>query len=167
MGYLFASLSPLVPRMPLLARKSILAIAAVIEIAVAGRARPLTAKALALRYGLPSRHLEPVLQALVRHRILRGIRGPRGGYEVSHEKGRISAEEILRAAGTAENAETAAFVRSPLLDQVVMPALEEAERVFSAALAKVDVEELALSAESLARTEESSEREHKPWRDAI
>ena len=30
---------------------------------------------------LPPRHLEPVLQALVRHGILKGIRGPRGGYE--------------------------------------------------------------------------------------
>ena len=36
---------------------------------------------------------------------------------------------------------TAAFVRSPLLDQVVVPALAEAERAFSArALAEADVE---------------------------
>ena len=38
----------------------------------------------------------------MRHGILRGIRGPRGGYEVAREQRRITADEILRAAGTAE-----------------------------------------------------------------
>jgi Rrf2 family protein len=86
--------------MPLLPRKGILAIAAVIDVALHGNHRPVSAKALAERHGLPPRHLEPVLQALVREGILRGIRGPRGGYELARERRRITADEILRAAGT-------------------------------------------------------------------
>jgi Rrf2 family iron-sulfur cluster assembly transcriptional regulator len=82
--------------MSLLPRKSVLAIAAVIDIAVHGRGRPVTAKILAQRYSLPARHLEPVLQALVRNGILRGIRGPRGGYELGRERSRITAENIVR-----------------------------------------------------------------------
>ena len=66
-------------RMALLPRKGLLAIAAVIDVALHGKGRPVSAKALAARHSLPARHLEPVLQALVRMGVLRGVRGPRGG----------------------------------------------------------------------------------------
>ena len=89
--------------MQLLPHKGILAIAAVIDIAMHARGGPLAAKALASRHRLPPRHLEQVLQALVRHGILKGIRGPRGGYELARERSRITADEILRAAGTVDD----------------------------------------------------------------
>jgi Rrf2 family iron-sulfur cluster assembly transcriptional regulator len=132
--------------MQLLSRKGILAIAAVIDIALHARSRPVAAKALATRHRLPPRHLEPVLQALVRHGILKGIRGPRGGYELAREKRRITADEILRAAGTVEDI-SEPIDRSKLLDQVVMPALSEAEQAFATALSRINIEELARSAE--------------------
>src|SRR5476651_159680 len=90
--------------MALLSRKGLLAIAAVIDVALHGKGRPVSAKTLASRHLLPARHLEPVLQALVRVGILKGIRGPRGGYELARERRRITADEILRAAGTIEEA---------------------------------------------------------------
>src|SRR6185369_11390582 len=89
--------------MALLTRKGLLAIAAVIDVALHGKGRPVSAKALAARHALPARHLEPVLQALVREGVLRGIRGPRGGYELGRERSRITAEEIVRAAGATED----------------------------------------------------------------
>src|SRR5438128_1956001 len=88
--------------MLLLPRKGILAITVVVDIAVHGGARPVTGKMLSARYGLPPRHFEPVLQALVRHGILRGIRGPRGGYELAREPARIMADEVVRVAGSTE-----------------------------------------------------------------
>ena len=91
--------------MPLVSRKGILAIAAVIDVAIHARTRPVSAKALAERHKLPPRHLEPVLQALVREGILRGVRGPHGGYELAREHRRISAEDILRAANAVEDAD--------------------------------------------------------------
>ena len=69
--------------MPVLPRKALLAIAAVVEVALQGQQRPVAAKSLASRHGLPPRHLETVLQALVREGILRGVRGPRGGYQLA------------------------------------------------------------------------------------
>src|SRR5207237_6895609 len=89
----------LVGNIMLLPRKGALAIAAVIDIALNARGRPVAAKALATRHRLPPRHLEPVLQALVRHGILKGTRGPRGGYELGRERRHISADDILRAGG--------------------------------------------------------------------
>src|ERR1700750_2505142 len=88
--------------MSLLPHKGALAIAAVLDIAPSARAPPVAPKALATRHRLPPRHLEPVLQALVRHGILKGTRGPRGGYELAREQRRITADDILRAGGTVE-----------------------------------------------------------------
>ena len=142
-------------RMPLLPRKGVLAVAAVIDIALNARGRPVAAKALATRHSLPPRHLEPVLQALVRHGILKGIRGPRGGYELAREQRRISADDILRAAGTADDLNGIAAAESKLLRRVVIPALAQAENAFSGALARITVEELTHSAEDLHQTGES------------
>ena len=138
--------------MPLLPRKGILAIAAVIDIALNARGRPVAAKALATRHSLPPRHLEPVLQALVRHGILKGIRGPRGGYELAREQHRITADDILRAAGTADEMDGIRIIESGLLAKVVIPALGQAEHAFSSALARINVEDLAQSAESLRKS---------------
>src|ERR1700760_2752760 len=113
--------------MPLLPRKGVLAITAVIDIALNARGRPVAAKALATRHRLPPRHLEPVLQALVRHGILKGVRGPRGGYELARDPKEVSADDILRAAGAAEEAEDGPLAGSALLSQVVLPALAQAE----------------------------------------
>jgi Rrf2 family protein len=140
--------------MPLLPRKGILAIAAVIDIALHARGRPVAAKALAIRHRLPPRHLEPVLQALVRHGILKGVRGPRGGYELAREQRRISADDILRAAGTVEEAGEAPIAGAGLLSQVVMPALAQAEQSFASALARISVEDLVRSAEAFRKTAE-------------
>ena len=133
--------------MTLLSRKGLLAIAAVIDVALHGRGRPVSAKALASRHALPARHLEPVLQALVREGILKGIRGPRGGYELARERKRITADEILRAAGTIEDEIEPALTGQGLVNDVVRPAVVQAEKAFATALGKINIEELARKAE--------------------
>jgi Rrf2 family protein len=134
--------------MPLLPRKGVLAIAAVIDIALHARSGPVSARALAARHGLPPRHLEPVLQALVRDGILKGIRGPRGGYEIARERKQVTAEAILRAAGTVDDDETPTLNGSRLLGEVVLPALAEAEKAFAVALGRINVDDLTLAAEA-------------------
>jgi Rrf2 family transcriptional regulator, iron-sulfur cluster assembly transcription factor len=136
--------------MPLLPRKGVLAIAAVIDVALQEKGHPISAKSLAARHGLPPRHLEPVLQALVRDGILKGIRGPRGGYELAREKQRVTANDILRAAGTVDEFD-AAPAASVLLNKIVLPALANAELEFGIALSRINVEDMARSAESLGK----------------
>ncbi len=137
--------------MPLLPRKGILAISAVIDVAIHAQERPVAAKSLAKRHRLPPRHLEPVLQALVRHRILRGVRGPRGGYELARDRRGITADDILRAAGTVDDAGALHNSGSALLNKVVMPALAQAEAAFADALVRINVEELVRVAEMLGK----------------
>jgi len=134
--------------MSLLSRKGLLAIAAVVDVAVNGREQPVSARELAARHDLPPRHLEPVLQALVHEGIFQGVRGPRGGYQLSRERKRISVADILRAAESVDEGE-AAMPKSKILGTVVLPAVADAERSFGAVLARLTVEELARRAEAL------------------
>jgi Rrf2 family protein len=143
--------------MPLLSRKGVLAIAAVIDVALQMQGRPISAKTLAARHGLPPRHLESVLQALVRDGILKGIRGPRGGYELARERRRVTANDILRAAGNVEDVDERP-ADSPLLNKVVLPALAGAEQEFGVALSRINLDDMTKSAEALATFGRPTER---------
>ena len=132
----------------LLSRRSLLAIAAVVDIALHARPQPVAAKHLAARHNLPPRHLETVLQALVRQGILKGVRGPRGGYELARERRRITAADIVRAAMTATGEDSLPpLPESSLVEHVVGPVVGKASEAFLAALENCTVEMLCKRAE--------------------
>jgi Rrf2 family protein len=134
-----------------LSEKSLLAIAAVIDVALHARGQPVAAKALAERHKLPPRHLEPVLQALVHAGVLKGMRGPRGGYELARERRRISVAEIVRVAEATTASESAGA--PALVSRVVIPAIAQAEAAFENALGAVTIESLCQEAEKLGLVE--------------
>ena len=88
------------PNISAVSGKSVLAITAVIDVALNARNGPVNSRALAKNQRLGPRYLESELQALVREGILKAIRGPHGGYVLAREQRRITAADILRAAGT-------------------------------------------------------------------
>ncbi len=130
--------------MNLLPRRSLLAIAAVVDIAYHARPAPIAAKALSARDSLPPRHLETLLQALVRAEILKGVRGPRGGYELARERRRISAAEVIRAVAIDE-AETEA-IHNPFIDTVIHPVIARAGVAFLADLEGVTIDDVCREA---------------------
>lgn len=135
--------------MILLSRRSLLAIAAVVDIALHARPLPVAAKFLAARHQLPPRHLETVLQALVRQGILKSLRGPRGGYELARERRRITAGDVVRAAMTATGEDgLPPLPQSRLVDEVVGPAVALASKAFLAELDRVTIEDLCEAAEN-------------------
>ena len=134
--------------MSLVDRKALLAIAAVVDVAIYARGQLVSAKDLAARHNLPARHLEPLLQVLVREGVLKGVRGPRGGYELARERKRITVADILRAAGTVEDDDGPRY-GSRILDEIVQPAIAEAERVFTAALGRLSLDDIVRRAEPL------------------
>jgi Rrf2 family protein len=134
--------------MNLLSRRSLLAIAAVVDIALHSRPSPVAAKALAARHKLPPRHLETLLQGLVHAKILKGVRGPRGGYELARERRRISVGEIVRTSvglSTADPDDIGS--RSKLVEKVIEPAVRKAGESFLANLDAITVEQLCEDAE--------------------
>jgi Rrf2 family iron-sulfur cluster assembly transcriptional regulator len=135
--------------MMFLSRRSLLALAAVVDIARHARPLPVAAKALAQRLELPPRHLEPLLQALVRASILKGLRGPRGGYELARERRRISAAEILRAISNDSTEGMREVPGCRLVAQVVGPLLETAGNAFLAELENLTIDEMCRRAEAV------------------
>lgn len=132
----------------ILSRRSLLAIAAVVDVALHARPLPVAAKHLAARHNLPPRHLETVLQALVRQGILKGVRGPRGGYELARERRRITAADIVRAAMTPTGEDNLPPVpESRLVDEVISPAVREASEAFLTELEGYTVEMMCRQAE--------------------
>ena len=137
-------------RMALLSRKGLLAIAAVIDVALhgrGGRCRPRPwPRGMLCRRAISSR----CCRRWCGSASCKGIRGPRGGYELARERRRITADDILRAAGTIEDAsDPPATAGSALLNEVVIPAVGQAERAFSVALGRINLDELVRKAEPL------------------
>jgi len=56
-----------------------------------------SAKEITERQGIPSRYLEKILQELVHQKILKGTRGPKGGYSLGKEKRNIFLIDIYNA----------------------------------------------------------------------
>jgi Rrf2 family iron-sulfur cluster assembly transcriptional regulator len=132
----------------LLSRKSVLAIAAVVDVALHSRSAPVAAKALAMRHKLRPRHLEALLPGLVQAKILKGLCGPRGGYELARERRRITVGEIVRIAMSLSTADPEDLgANSVLLERVIDPAVRRAGETFLANLDAVTVEQMCEAAE--------------------
>lgn len=145
--------------MMLLSRRNLLALAAVVDVAVHARVLPVAAKALAGRLGLPPRHLETLLQALVRANILKGVRGPRGGYELARERRRITAAAVLRAVHGETEGESEPDAESAgrqMIEQVVAPMVEEAAAAFLSKLESITIDDICQRAETLRGVDENA-----------
>ena len=135
--------------MILLSRRSVLSIAAVVDIALHARPTPVSAKIMAARHDLPPRHLETVMQALVRNGILKGVRGPRGGYELAMERRKVTAGDVVRAAMQATGEEKLPpMPKSRLVDEIIAPLVKEAGEKFLAKLDTITIDELCKNAEA-------------------
>nr|CRH07256.1 Putative transcriptional regulator, BadM/Rrf2 family [Candidatus Magnetococcus massalia] len=79
-------------------KKLLYAIEAVVDIAYNSGGEPVQIREVTSRQGVPQRYLEQVMQRLVKAGILKGIRGPKGGYLLAKERSRISVGDIARVA---------------------------------------------------------------------
>ena len=122
--------------MVLLPRKGLLAIAAVVDVASQTTGRPISGKTLAARQGLPPRRLEPLLQSLVRNRLLKGVRGPNGGYELACERNGVTVNDILRAAGIGDEEEEE--LKSEIVTKVCFPPAQPDQSKRYSPLCRVD-----------------------------
>ena len=126
-----------------LSRKTLLALEAVIDIAFNARPEPVQAKEITARQGVPQRYLEQVMQQLVRAGILKGVRGPRGGYRLARERRRISVGDVVRVAESIEDAEEEKIrPRSDLGLRIVAPLIQTLQDDVMTQLDSVTIEDL-------------------------
>ncbi|MEI9994026.1 MAG: Rrf2 family transcriptional regulator [Rhizomicrobium sp.] len=126
-----------------LSRKTLLALEAVIDIAFNARPEPVQAKEITARQGVPQRYLEQVMQQLVRAGVLKGVRGPRGGYRLARERRRISVGDVVRVAESLEDEESEAIdPRSELGIRIVSPLIQTLQDEVMARLDAISIEDL-------------------------
>ena len=137
--------------LPGLDRRLQLAVAAVLDIALHGGRGPVQSKDTAARLGLPRRHLEQLMQQLVRAGLLKGVRGPRGGYRLARERRRISLADLLLALQGERAAAEADEPVPPLVADVLAPLWAELEALLVERLAAVSLESLCERAAAAGR----------------
>ena len=138
--------------MIILPRRCQLALVAVLDIALHARPDPVSLKQIAARHGLPPRHLEALLQALVHAKLLKGQRGPKGGYSLARERRRISMGDIVRAAyETHRPEEEGSGTGLEMLETMIHPALKTATQGFLEQLDQLTIAQLCENYEELNR----------------
>ena len=132
-----------------LSRKTLFAIEAVLDIAYHAAAEPVQSREITRRQGIPRRYLEQSLQNLVRHGVLVGVRGPRGGYRLARERRRISIGEIVRIVRTTETDEDATDKENGSLlgQRVVQPLWQDLQQDVMARLDEISIDELCIRAD--------------------
>jgi Rrf2 family protein len=130
-------------------KKLVLALEAVADIAYHGAAEPVQSQDIARRLNLPRRYLEQVMQQLVRAGILRGVRGPRGGYRLARERRRVSVGDVVRVVRGIEELPTQDELASAseLGRKVVGPFWAKTEQELMNRLDQVTIEDLCRRAE--------------------
>ncbi len=132
-----------------LSKKLMFAIEAVLDIAYNLSASPVQSGEINERQGIPRRYLEPVLQQLVRAKILDGVRGPRGGYRLARARADISLGDIARAVRSTEASADPTSIPggSSLGHTVVRPLCVELSNGWMKQLDAISIEDLCDRAE--------------------
>ena len=113
-----------------------------VDVALHARPDPVQAREITKRQGVPQRYLEQVMQALVRANILRGVRGPRGGYRLARERRRISVKEVITVIEALESEETAEHFTSPLGQQIIAPLCRRLQRAMDTEMDGITIADL-------------------------
>lgn len=133
-----------------LPRRAVLALLAIADIALNARGALVSARDLAERHGLPPRHFETILQDLTRAGLVKGHRGPKGGYQLARERRRITVADVVRAVGLSDPRDV--LPATVLADKVVAPALARGESALFQALETITLESLVDQAKPPAPT---------------
>jgi Rrf2 family protein len=130
-----------------LSKRLLLAVEAVLDIAYNARPDPVQSRDITARQGIPHRYLEHVLQRLVREGVLKGVRGPRGGYTLARERRRVTLGDVVRVVNAMDEEEEPAQASTAELGaKVVAPLWDGVQAEILARLDTVTMEDLCAEA---------------------
>ena len=127
-----------------LSRRVILALLAICDIALYARAGRVSAREMSARHNLPPRHFESILQDLTHAGLIRGQRGPKGGYELALERRKIPISAIVDAVRS--NAETDILPPDGLAIQLVTPVTQAVDRHLAGFLSEMTIDDVLTQA---------------------
>ena len=121
-------------------RKSYLAVEVVLYIALHSGETAIRGREICEYHGVTLRYLEQILQLLVRHKILKGVRGPKGGYLLAKEKRKITLVDIYRA--MAEQDSTEMMEKTPLFEEAVQWVVNDVDALVEQHLCNITILDL-------------------------
>jgi len=134
-----------------LSTKSRYAVSSLMELALAGPDSPITLSELAAKQGISLSYAEQLFAGLRDHKLVKGTRGPGGGFVLARDADTISIAEIIEAvydrdSNRAKNEDTPSSDLWNQLDQQVDHFLEGINLATAIANSKAKKENLELTA---------------------
>lgn len=143
----------------MLSKKLFYAVEAVLYIAYNAGKGPVSSRDIAAKQGLPPRYLEQLMQRLVRGGILRGVRGPHGGYLLARERRRVSIGEICEVLNEEkDDQDMKGYGGTPLGNKIVLPVWETTQGQMMQYLKQVNLADLCEQALSKNIRKDSEEK---------
>ena len=132
-----------------LPKKMLFAIEAVVDIAYHAGSQPVQSQDITRRQGIPRRYLEQALQQLVRAKVLTGVRGPKGGYNLARERRRISIGDIVQVMNNINKMDDPIEnnMGSSLTQTVIRPLWQNVETEMMIRLNKISIDVLCQQAQ--------------------
>lgn len=124
-------------------RRTQYALCGLFDLAYNGGGEPVRVQAIGARQGIPLRFLEQIFQSLRKADLIRGKRGPGGGYQLSRPPEQISLREVVEAVegslGARARRDTEGWPESAFRPDFLWPELAErlAERLGEVSVADV------------------------------
>ena len=131
-------------------KKLALVIEAIVDIALRSEKGLVQSQHVSDRMGLPKRYLEDVIQQLVRAGVLKGVRGPHGGYRLADERRNITVGRLIAVVeGLEEDDGGVPTSSSPLGENLIGPFWVELEGELMGILNSITVDDLCRRAKSI------------------
>jgi Rrf2 family protein len=142
----------------MLSKKLFYAAEAVLYIAYNAGRGPIASRDIAAKQGLPPRYLEQLMQRLVRAGILRGVRGPHGGYLLAKERRRITVGDICHCLEERDDSGEQGYGGTPLGSRIVSPVWDKAHTQTMDYLKQINLADLCEQAMDKNIRKDSEER---------
>ena len=124
--------------------KFLYALEAVLDIAINFKGKPIQGYEITKRQGIPARYLENILQELVHKNILKGTRGPKGGYSLAKEKLNVSLIDIYNVILSMERKEKYFNTQTEVGSKIIMPFVSDISNKIIISLQSKTLEDLYL-----------------------
>ena len=124
--------------------KFLYALEAVLDIAINFKGNPIQGYEITKRQGIPARYLENILQGLVHKNILKGTRGPKGGYSLAKEKRNVSLIDIYNVILSMERKEKYFNTQTEVGSKIIMPFVSDISNKIIISLQSKTLEDLYL-----------------------
>ena len=122
--------------------KFLYALEAVLDIAINFKGTPIQGHEITKRQGIPKRYLEKILQELVHKNILKGTRGPKGGYSLAKEKRKVNLFEIYTVILATENKFHNTMSETEIRKKIISPLISNVSNKIASTLQVTTLDDL-------------------------